>query len=441
MSAVFPPPGEPREETLRQGGGVSASFSGGGEHSESENANSSVSKIDLWGWKQGPEAERREAPPASALIHQNRNNGIESCVYVLRDEFKAKQDNEAVNQVIQALPSRLRKKMFALRLRIEWMVKTYGLEHVGLQTMTIRENVTDRKEFERRFKSIATNAFPKVYLDWLQVFERQQRGAWHAHIVVATKDDIRTGTDVVALNQLFKDKRDRKISKAVYYSGIKRLASPNLRAIWKEFRRLCGLKEFKSRRQKKGARYYKFDACHLLPIISTAQALARYVSKYISKGFEYRRPEDKGMRLVGCTRRVSHVCNERFSWVEGGGKLHRLKVGVLAGLLGIDSLDGFAEQFGPKWAYHLRPVLGNLVLPHYGTMRLAKIDGQDLEPPAEIVRRSHLESFVCAKDLLLHRSRRRPDQECSGQTRFKCKQPIPLRPPFKSWIEYTAEGN
>ena len=34
-------------------------------------------------------------------------------------------------------------------------------DHVGLQTMTIRENVTDRKEFERRFKSIATNAFPK----------------------------------------------------------------------------------------------------------------------------------------------------------------------------------------------------------------------------------------------------------------------------------------
>jgi carbamoylphosphate synthase large subunit len=66
--------------------------------------------------------------------------------------------------------------MFALRLKIEWMVRTYGIGHVGLQTMTIRENVTDRKEFERRFKSIATNVFPKLYLDWLRVFERQQRG-------------------------------------------------------------------------------------------------------------------------------------------------------------------------------------------------------------------------------------------------------------------------
>jgi hypothetical protein len=241
--------------------------------------------IDLWGWKQGPEAGRRGAPPASALIHQNSNNGIESFPYVIKDEFKAAQDNQAVDRLVEALPSRLRKKMFALRLRIEWMVRTYGIEHIGLQTMTIRENITDRKEFERRFKSIATNVFPELYLDWLRVFERQQRGAWHAHVVVATKDDIRTGTDVVALNQLLKDKRDRKICKAVYYSGIKRLASPNLKAIWKEFRRLCGLGEFKARRKGKGARYYKFDACHLLPIISTAQALAAYVFKIHFQGF------------------------------------------------------------------------------------------------------------------------------------------------------------
>ena len=304
--------------------------------------------IDLWGWQQGQGAERGGAAPAPALIHQNRNNGIEINSTPLWDEFQAEQEQQAVEAIIQKLPSRLRKKMFALRLRIEWMVKTYGINHVGLQTMTIRENITDRKEFERRFKSIATNAFPKIYVEWLRVFERQQRGAWHAHVVVVTKDDIRTGTDVVALNQLLKDKNARKICKAVYYSGIRRLASTNLKAVWKEFRRLCGLGEFKARRQKKGARYYKFDACHLLPIISTAEALAAYVSKYISKGFEHRRPEDKGMRLVGSTRNVSRVCNERFSWVNGGGKLWRAKLGVLAGLLNIRSLDEFAEMFGPN---------------------------------------------------------------------------------------------
>ena len=48
--------------------------------------------VDLWGWKQGPGAERREAPPAPALIHQNRNNGIENNLPVLRNEFQAEQE-------------------------------------------------------------------------------------------------------------------------------------------------------------------------------------------------------------------------------------------------------------------------------------------------------------------------------------------------------------
>jgi hypothetical protein len=345
--------------------------------------------------------------------------------------------------------------MFALRLRIEWMVKTYGLEHVGLQTMTIRENVTDRKEFERRFKSIATNAFRKIYVDWLRVFERQQRGAWHAHVVVVTKADIRTGTDVVALNQLLKDQRDRKISKATYYSGIKRLASENLRGIWKEFRRLCGLKEFKSRRQKKNSRYYKFDACHLLPIISTPQALAAYVSKYISKGFEQRRPEDKGMRLVGATRNVSRQCNERFSWADGGGKLWRAKLGILAGMLHISSLDDYGEQFGPKWAYHLQPAIALVELPYYDDMKLARLNGWDLKneqgepwpwpdltPPESFVRKANLQAFGMAKDILLHHQRVRPDRDFLRGLPFEPKPDDErLRPRSKSWLDYTADYN
>ncbi len=409
--------------------------------------------IDLWGWQQGPEAEAREARPASALIHQNRNNGIENNLPVFQDEFLAEQDKKAVDDLVNALPSRLRKKMFALRLRIEWMVKTYGINHVGLQTMTIRENVTDRREFERRFKSIATNVFPELYLDWLRVFERQQRGAWHAHVVVATKEDIRTGTDVVALNQLLKDKRDRKICKAVYYSGIKRLASPNLKALWKAFRRACGLGEFKFRRQKKGAHYYKFDACHLLPIISTAQALAVYVSKYIAKGFEHRRPEDKGMRLVGSTRRVSQVCNERFSWAGGGSQLWRAKLGILAGLLNVRSLDEYAERFGSKWAYHLEPVLSGIVLPHYDSMKLAKMDGWDLkndqgEPwpfsnlrlPEDIVFKSHLQAFVQAKEIELRRCGGGKRRLLESRSKRDWATPPP-RPRFKSLLEYTAGEN
>jgi hypothetical protein len=410
--------------------------------------------IDLWGWKQGREADRREAPTASALIHQNRNNGIDFNSPPLWNEFKAEQEQKAVEEILKPLPSRLRKKMFALRLKIEWMVKTYGVNHVGLQTMTIRENVTDRKEFEKRFKSIATNAFPKIYAEWLRVFERQQRGCWHAHVVVVTKMDIRTDTDVAALNQLLKDKRDRKIPKAIYYAELKRLASTNLKAIWKEFRRLCGIGEFKARRCKKG-RYYKFDACHLLPIISTAQALAVYVSKYISKGFVFRRPEDKGMRLVGSTRNVSRLCNERFSWAAGGGKLWRAKLGVLAGMLNIKSLDGYAEQFGSKWAYHLQPAIAMVELPYYDDMKLARLNGWDLRneqdepwpwpnltPPQDFVWKQNLKAFVLAKEIWLNRQGFRPDRDFKRSGRLKPQPETErLRPAPKSWLDYTTGKN
>jgi hypothetical protein len=205
----------------------------------------------------------------------------------------------------------------------------------------------------------------------------------------------------------------------------------------------------------KGARYYKFDACHLLPIISTAQALAVYVSKYISKGFAFRRPEDKGMRLVGSTRNVSRVCNEHFSWAEGGGKLHRLKLVVLAKMLNITSLDGFYDMFGPKWAYHLQPVIALIELPYYENMKLARMNGWDLRndrgepwplldltPPADFVRKQNFKAFVLAKEILLHRYRVRPDRNCK---RFIPCKPKPvaerLRPPVKSWIDYTARDN
>jgi len=380
------------------------------------------------------------APPASALIYQESNSGIEPPAVAIRDEFQAEQDRQAVTAVMDQLPGRLRKKMFAIRTRIEFLVQTYGLERVGLQTLTIRENVTDRKEFQRRFKSISTNVFPKIYEDWIRVFERQQRGAWHAHVVVATKRDIRTGTDVVALNQLLKDHRDRKIPKHVYYSGLQRFASPNLRAIWKEFRHLCGIREFKKRR--KGGRYYKFDACHLLPIVNSAKALATYVSKYISKGFQNRRPEDKGVRLVGCTKRLAKVCGERFAWVSGAGSLWRTKLGLLAGMMQFESMDDFAKKLGPRWAYHIRPAIDALMLPHYETMKLARADGWDLvntsdgspwpwenlDLPRQQVQQSRTRAFRLLTDLLLRRQRSRGQRRLDDEPNEK---PRLFKPPAK----------
>ena len=131
----------------------------------------------------------------------------------------------------------------------------------------------------------------------------------------------------------------------------------------------------------------------------------------------------------------------------------RISNGILAGMLDIHSLDEYQERFGDRWAYHLEPVLKGIILPHYDDMKLAKLDGWDLENeqgepwpfsdlnlPTEIVGQSHLQAYVRAKELLLRRSSRRRDQECPGVMWFKSPAPIhsPSRPHFKSWLDYTV---
>jgi hypothetical protein len=359
----------------------------------------------------GPGRSGAPAPPASALIHQESNN----CIEIPATEGKSDSDLGITTAgLAERLPGRLEKKKFSIAEKVEGMVKKFGIERIAMQTLTIRENITDGKEFNKRFHSIASNVFPKLYQAWIRVYERQERGAWHVHIVVATKADIRTGCDPAALNQLLRDKKDRKISKAIYYSGIERLASPNLRALWKEFRRLCGLREFHRKRKSNGKRYYKFDANHLLPIIKGSKALASYVSKYISKGFQHRRKEDKGMRLVACSRNVSQICSERFCWAEGAGKVLRSKMKALAEMVNFHTMDDFAKALGPKWAYHIRPALDVLMLPYYASMKEARADVWDLvsttdgtpwpwpnlDVPRPLVQQSRTEAFKIVKQLI-----------------------------------------
>ncbi len=364
-------------------------------------------------------------PPASALIYLKSNNGIEPSPIEERIEAETR---VAVSGMIERLPVHHRKKMYRIRRDVEWMTQKYGVERVGMLTLTIRENVTDGKEFSRRFKSISTNVFNRLFHDWVRVFERQKRGAWHVHVVVATKEDIRTGTDVVALNELLKKKRDRRISKSAYYAGIQRLASLNLRTIWKVFRTLCAVGN-PMRNGKRKLRRYQFDAAHMLPIISSAHALATYVSKYISKGFQNRRLEDKGLRLMGCSKRVSKVCSERFSWAEGAGRVWRCKLGDLAAMLDFKSSDDFAKVLGCRWAYHLRPVVDLMALSHYPTMKEARADGwdlvsvgdgspwpwPDLNLPKAQVQASRTAAFRAIQELILRR-RGRPKRRSRVET-------------------------
>ena len=83
-----------------------------------------------------------------------------------------------------------------------------------------------------------------------------------------------------------------------------------------------------------------------------------------------------------------------------------------------------SRKLGPRWAYHLRPVIELLVLPHYDSMKLARADGldlvsasdgspwpwPDLDLPKAEVQKSRMQAFSLAKQLI-ERRRGKPKRE------------------------------
>jgi hypothetical protein len=108
----------------------------------------------------------------------------------------------------------------------------------------------------------------------------------------------------------------------------------------------------------------------LLPIRKNAEALASYLSKYLSKGFVNRRQDDKGVRLISYSKTFPRRCGSRFSFVGGKVKEWRLRCRLFldhlyfryynqAILEGIPPPDPFTyadmpSLFGKRWAWRLR---------------------------------------------------------------------------------------
>jgi hypothetical protein len=171
------------------------------------------------------------------------------------------------------------------------------------------------------------------------------------------------------------------------------------------------------------------------------------------------------MRLVGCSKRVALVCNERFSWANGAGSLWRTKLAIVADMLRFETSDDFAKSLGPKWAYHLKPVIELLSLPYYGTMKLARADGwdlvntrdgspwpwPDLDLPKADVQASRMQAFLLARQLIERRGRNRKGGRRAlgawGPEQCESEQAVPrgfkvFRPPPKqeAWNQGELPG-
>ena len=253
-------------------------------------------------------AERGEAAPASALPCLFSNN----CT---------KKENEKLNLLTGAH----KRTAFMVAFEIQCLVNEFGIERIGFFTLTFKDNITDLREAQKRFRSLRAHVIVKRYQRAIGVWERHASGRIHFHLVVVSDKDILTGADFAA----FKRKDYRSANSA-------------LKAEWAFWRQTCPK--------------YRFGRHELMPVKSNGEGIARYVGKYISKHVSQRLPEDKGARVVrfiGYKPGMRRACC-RFSWNTDNGWLWRHKTATFAERRGIKDIGQMKSVFGRRWAYHLQ---------------------------------------------------------------------------------------
>jgi hypothetical protein len=179
----------------------------------------------------------------------------------------------------------------------------------------------------------------KRYPDWICILEPHKDAVWHIHVVVATKADIRTGTDVEALSNY---------SLPYWQRRGKHLRNEVLAAEWKWLRET--------------ACKYRFGRIELLPIKRTKEAFARYLGKYLAKTFSLIPPGRKH-RLIRFSRGVGSHFSMRFSIYGLGNLLYRTRLKIAAAMLDFRDYGLFADCFGPRWNYYLRDIIAGIPIP------------------------------------------------------------------------------
>lgn len=232
---------------------------------------------------------------------------------------------ELDREAVQILGRKVWRSAYVLLLSVAQLAKLYGLERLGFLTLTFGDHVTDLREAQRRFNSLASNVLSKRYVRWLVAVERQKSGRVHFHVLVVELEDIRTGVDFAAFDR-----------------GDYRSANRALRGEWAFWRGTAGR--------------YRFGRTELLPVKSTTEAIGRYVGKYLAKHMGARREDDKGARLVRYSK-GARCGNTRISGVGPKSWEWRKKLAKFAAGLGFTEHDDFVEwaraKYGRRWAYHL----------------------------------------------------------------------------------------
>ena len=200
---------------------------------------------------------RRRTPPrgtAAALPCQYNHDCIEKGKY--QPPSRARQTPN-------------RKKIWCkLIMAIDWKVRKHGIEKVDVltllfgvpgsgkgsyETWALRQQVKHWKFVQARRCSFRTNVITVRYADCVCVFEMHRDGVWHIHIIVATKEDIRTADVESLLNY-----------KLPYWMRRgKHLHNEAVTAEWTDLRQICC--------------EYRFGRVELLPVKKSGEAVGFYL--------------------------------------------------------------------------------------------------------------------------------------------------------------------
>jgi len=270
-----------------------------------------------------------------------------------RESANSKEKQSFIYSTLQLLSPYHKKQAEVLHLNVKRVVDLApSVGHIGFFTLTFKDNVTEHKEAYSRFRSMNTNFLSKssFFGEWVCVKERQQRGAWHYHLIIQTSEDIRTGFDFKKYGKSCKMKIHQlpylHPLNAPYRQEMKsalKTASPGLHKIWKILRTELPK--------------YGFGRSELLPVLSNEDGLARYVGKYIGKHMGERKRSDKGVRLVNYSK--NWVKNSpKFQWHTENSQKWRKNLKMSVNRYGggseneQEAMLKMRMMYGPNWLFN-----------------------------------------------------------------------------------------
>jgi hypothetical protein len=329
------------------------------------------------------EQTERVSVPAQAgtdtLPCLRRNNSIEKLREDYPDRSKGLQSVEISKGAY--------KTEYCLKTNIELAAKFFGLEHLVFFTLTFAYAIYSAKRAQKYLNSLLTNVIRPLYGNrYIAVMERHKSGAIHFHFILWLEKDVRTGFDWTLAEQAYEAQKQKQYARGgkLWAAAAEKAVNGDfLRKQWGFWRGLT-----KKKGTKKGYRW--LGRCEMLPIKSTAEAIARYTGSYIGKHMQHRRPEDKGVRLVRYGKGM-HRAKSRLAFNSPKGRIYRRKLAAFAtqphiALAGVKEYEDMKRVFGKKWGYHLMPSILAMELDYYPNGADARADGHDVPVDATDVR-------------------------------------------------------